>query len=1641
MNVRPNSGNVTRGLLALFVVVLFLASAGTVSATTRHPGPVTGASAPKEVLLSGAALQHSPFLTNPSSVPKLAPTTTLVGPAPANQPVSFTIGFPIGNVDLLQKTIQAQSTAGSQSYHQWLTLEQEQQNFGADPVAMQNTITYFTSLGFHVQTKGLISVSFTGDAATTQLAFRTSLNLVRNGSEAPAVMNTLPLSLPAPIASGIVSVNGLEGASKYHPASVFNQLLANDLQASLSAPGAVTPSLLTPNEVNQSVAFNYTNQAFLWYQYYSHHYKIVRTFALVTPAALNFLYNANPLTAAGYNGDSTGTPITIAIVMAGGINPDDMRSYASLVWNNPNQIMNRLVPTPIDGAYTTNGTVYWCCIGSASAEMALDITWSSTMAPGARIMPVYGPTLNTNVLDDDYATIVNMAKVPNIVSNSWGNGGEDGGPLYGPNWANSLTMHDYFMLLTARGSSVIASSGDGGGFDAANGQLAGSWPATDPYVLSVNGARTAAVDAAGAVLPRTGLLGYFNQTLGSPPTVIKNVPYYVASTARMGYQGYWYVPNTNYTLTQLPPVASGGFGTSYWFNQSWWQHGYGVPNLGRSLGSGVAAESDFNESIFFDGVTNWGWGGTSFACPTTAGMRGLIDEYLLAHGQSPYLGNANLAVYKVGNAWQNGNLSLVPYYDIGTVPYNGATGVLGNGTSFWGNFGVQQGWQWPPGQKFPVNALGQTNYGDTLPGWDFPTGWGSINVYNFAVDLLKLDTLPGQFQTTNPAGTSWNPSGWANLAMNSTYTIHVNASSQIALSNPHVTLKYMPENGPVSTFQPALTATLTPTAGYTFTLDTSTGVINGPGTVIFEFGNASNPTLGFAYSWISLDLPKTGALVVTVTQPSSSSIVGGFSWFNTALGYNAPITLSPGLGPNYGNEFTVHVTMNGKPVYNVKVDATIASPSLLAFSGTRLEQVTNGLGNPHWELPKIVSESFTNVTGDAFVYTWNMIKPTTYFVNASYGGATGGTTYLVTPGPNVGTTDAYSGNYSQFSTPGFVLRALRQVVNGATINATEPNALNQTALYNVIYSWKGELLNVTTNDWQGNRLSGLKVWLATLDLGGENKFYRYEGSRGLMGVTNVSGTSAITDLNGQAQVYVPDNYSALPWFQYPDGTIAELGFVAASIPGASNRTFSYQEPCAPNNLGNPSTKITCQYNDSYSRNYTGAPILVLPNPVDAWTQTPNLVQRDFFGNGANISWGYDVTLPNNDPFLTGIGTAWLPGTEHITGVHAFVDGAPAGDLSPGNPPNYQSYTANGNLTGVYADGIHTLTVIVTDSTGHTFSNRHTFIVGSIKLTNLGVTSTYTVLPFNMTWHLSIPAGQISNHTFNQSLQIRYVTGACGGIIPCPEVVNYSIKIKDGVADYQQSLNITLLNLKHFYAGAGEPPPGQYQLIVWVTANHSGSIATSITSYLVFDSVAGTINGPTANELLPQGNVTISYSYSGQYVQNSTLEIFAVGAPTIPVFTAQAFVPGIGLRGGAVQWSAVQGGAYQIVLSLGTPYRTLNATEWVNVSGGPGNVWLNQSRLASPLMIVNPAVTATVLALVVGLIGLLLGLFLAPALRSRPSGSAVAAPPRPWEESSSSPGGPSGPTGPPRYACSTCKEEFETSYALAQHRKIVHGIDE
>ncbi len=1649
----PSAAGPTFGAIALVLIMVgsgFLVLAPTGVAHAAGAAPVGTVVLPPPGLESGPQMQKGGFLTSPTSSATAAmKNATILGVTPPLQSTSFTIGFALQNASELARVISEQSAPGSPMFHQWLSLGQEQKMFAPNPVVVQNTINYYTSMGFTVTSRGLLSVGFSGSAAEANAAFKTNLVQVRFTNGTMATENQQPLSVPAAFASAVLSVNGLNTYSQYQVQHFLNPSLvqalapgshANIPAAALADANAAPASSVGP-WVNLTDFYNYSNHAFGWAYYYeaiASHYRALTT---LSPGALNYLYDALPLINAGYNGNSTGTPINIAIVMAGGINPDDMRTYGQMVWNNPNNILSRLTALPVDGSFGLNGTLFYT--DGASNEMALDIEYSSTMAPGAHITAVYGPGLYNNVLDDDYAALESLTTAPNIVSNSYGGGEDLFGSIYGYSWDNYYTVHNYIMLLTARGTSVLASSGDGGGFDSTSGMLAGSSPATDPYVLSVNGIRTTAQNGNGQPWPLPNI-GYTNITAPFFPT--SNVEFRVSHATGTLPTRFWYTPYENYTLTSLPPAASGGFGISSRFNQSWWQHGPFMPNIGRSLGSGVAAEADFNQSIFFDGVWEFGYGGTSFACPTTAGMFALIESYLTAQGfvapgqRTTYLGELNQITTWVGNAYYNGNLTLVPYDDVT------------NGTSYWGNVGVTNGWSWPTGGLFPHNASGAT-YGDTGVGWDFPTGWGVINVANFARDLSTLMSLPGQFTTVTQTGLSWDPSAWGNLARNNTYTFHVNASAALQGTNPHVTLVFTDSSGLPHAWQPTLTAvSLGP--GYEFTINTANAPFDSPGYLYFEFGNSANRTLGWTYDWIAQDISATGQLNVTVVSPGTSSIPGGSTVFNSWLGWIPGVYTYPNVfGLPYPNTFSVLVTDNGRSVYNAEVTATIPTVADIAWQGSTAAQRTAYRGQLGSAIPTpIISQSFSNLTGIALVQTLNVIKPTPVFINVTYGPLTASTRYTIAPMPNVQAVDNNQGNWSSNDMVRFLLNYYHLPTTQQYQNAFVPNSANQTGYYSILYGWQGEMMKLKVNDYTGAPISNAQVWLGNYGAGHVTRFTDYQEQGGAVGITNTSGTANVTDSTGNTELYIPDNMTAPFGFTFNGGPyagkFAGLDMVSVNIPGQTNRTYSYTESCFPpfvTNYAVPPPPYHCMYNSSFARNYSSTPVVVFPDPINTFTQTQQGAARDFFSNGASIGWHVNVSLPNNDPWIVTFGTNWNPGTEHIVSVQAYVDGQPAGNLTP-SAMNVQNWIDAGNLSGNYTPGIHTLLVVVKDSMGHIFTQRHIFIVGSVSYTDFSPSNVYSLMPFDLNWTVNIPAAQFSNKTFNTSLEIRYVASGCGGpIFPCPMVVNLSLPIHPYNVTFSQNINRSLLQKDGFYSGAEDLPPGQYQLIVWLNANHSGSIQEMVPTYLVFDPLTAQIDGPGPSAQVPLGNLTISYSYSAQYLENAQLYVYAKGNPT-PVFQAGALVPGIGGRGGSATWTAVQQGPYHIVLNLTTPYTTGNYSvgEWINVTSAGAGVYINTT--ANTPLFGNAVMTATVLTLVGALVGLVLGLYLAGSLRpgrtngrSVPSGVRGSA--KPWESAGGATAAApaTGPAG--ENVCSICHEKFETAFALTQHAKISHGIEE
>ncbi|MCI4354765.1 MAG: hypothetical protein L3K06_05305, partial [Thermoplasmata archaeon] len=240
----------TRVLLAVAITFLMLGSTGAMAisgALSPHPTGLVDPIAQKSILQgveTGSQLRTDPITTVPGT-----PVTSLknpqdLGPVAPSYPMMFTVGFQMRNSQLLEQTILAESTPSSPLYHQWLTQDQERTFFGPDPVVYQDTINYFTSLGLKVQTEGLLSVSFAGTANQVNTAFGTQMDNVGYGDNgSAAAMNIRPLSLPAPIAKGVVTLNGLDGSQVAHPTSHLNPMLAQDLQQ--SSAGGVAPQAVS----------------------------------------------------------------------------------------------------------------------------------------------------------------------------------------------------------------------------------------------------------------------------------------------------------------------------------------------------------------------------------------------------------------------------------------------------------------------------------------------------------------------------------------------------------------------------------------------------------------------------------------------------------------------------------------------------------------------------------------------------------------------------------------------------------------------------------------------------------------------------------------------------------------------------------------------------------------------------------------------------------------------------------------------------------------------------------------------------------------------------------------------------------------------------------------------------------------------------------------------------------------------------------------------------------------------------------------------------------------------------------------------------------------------------------------------------
>ena len=157
------------------------------------------------------------------------------------------------------------------------------------------------------------------------------------------------------------------------------------------------------------------------------------------------------------------------------------------------------------------------------------------------------------------------------------------------------------------------------------------------------------------------------------------------------------------------------------------------------------------------------------------------------------------------------------------------------------------------------------------------------------------------------------------------------------------------------------------------------------------------------------------------------------------------------------------------------------------------------------------------MNGEPIVYTWNARRSrrSTSSTPRSAGRRAERST-TSPPGLNVKTIDAFGGKYSQFNTvdvrppgPPAAGRHDQREPRGRRTTATRrPTTTSSTP-------GRARSSPSPSTTTRGESSRGVNVWLGDMDFGGANKFYQYQPSFGVVGVTNASGTSNYTDPSGE----------------------------------------------------------------------------------------------------------------------------------------------------------------------------------------------------------------------------------------------------------------------------------------------------------------------------------------------------------------------------------------------------------------------------------------------------------------------------------------------------------------------------------------------
>ena len=342
----------------------------------------------------------------------------------------------------LQAFAQQVSTPGSAAYHQYLTVAEFAQRFGASDAQVAQVRSALQGDGLQLGALSPNHLSFTASGTAQQIsrAFDVTLRRYRLSSGRVGFAAGSAPAVPSAVASevqGVLGLNTLIQAQRMSlaPAHRIAQPARRTTGHTTTSDPAISPCSAATTDASRYGAY--------------------------TPDELAQAYSFDPV----YTGGDEGAGTSVALYELEPHLSTDISAYQSC--------MGTSVPvtnTTVDGGAGS---------GAGQGEAALDIEDVIGLAPKASVDVYTGPNSESGAYDT-YAEIVSN-DTSKVISTSWGlcEASE------GSSAANS--ENTLFQEAASQGQSVFAAAGDSGSDDCGNGTQSVDDPASQPYVTGVGG--------------------------------------------------------------------------------------------------------------------------------------------------------------------------------------------------------------------------------------------------------------------------------------------------------------------------------------------------------------------------------------------------------------------------------------------------------------------------------------------------------------------------------------------------------------------------------------------------------------------------------------------------------------------------------------------------------------------------------------------------------------------------------------------------------------------------------------------------------------------------------------------------------------------------------------------------------------------------------------------------------------------------------------------------------------------------------------------------------------------------------------------------------------------------------------------------